>query len=294
MSENSLHGGIDAGGTTLKCGLADASGALVATHRVAVTTPEETLAAAAGWFIEHTGSGKLATFGIASFGPIDVDPRSASYGTITGSAKPGWSGTNLRAHFAETLGLPVNLDTDVNGALLAEMSHGAARGCASAAYVTVGTGIGAGLYANGDFLGRPSHPEFGHIALRRRPGDGDFESVCPFHDDCLEGLASVRAIRSRSGAPEDLPADHPVWDIAADYLAQAARSLTLSFRPERIILGGGLMLAPHLISRIHKAFDQQMGGYLEHAPSSELITTPGLCDNAGLIGAILLGQQDAQ
>lgn len=294
MSENALHGGIDAGGTTFKCGLADASGALVATHRVHVTTPEETLAAAADWFIEQTGPGSLKTFGIASFGPIDVDPRSASYGTITGSAKPGWSSTNLRTHFAETLSLPVTVDTDVNGALFAEMKQGAAEGCASAAYVTVGTGIGAGLFANGGFLGRPSHPEFGHIALRRHANDGDFKSVCPFHDDCLEGLASVRAIRARAGAPEDLPADHPVWDIAADYLAQAARALTLTFRPERIIFGGGLMLAPHLISRIRKSFDEQMGGYLEHATSSELITTPGLGDNAGLIGAILLGQQGAQ
>ena len=294
MSENALHGGIDAGGTTFKCGLVDASGALVAAHRVPVTTPEETLAAAARWFTEHSGPGTLATFGIASFGPIDIDPRSARYGTITGSAKPGWSGTNLRAHFAETLSLPVTVDTDVNGALLAEMKQGAAKGCASAAYVTVGTGIGAGLFANGGFLGRPSHPEFGHIALRRHPVDGDFESVCPFHDDCLEGLASVRASRARAGAPEELPADHPVWDIAADYLTQAVRALTLTFRPERIILGGGLMLAPHLIFRIRKSFDQQMSGYLEHAPSSELITTPGLGDDAGLIGAILLGQQGAQ
>lgn len=294
MSENALHGGIDAGGTTFKCGLADASGTLIASHRVPVTTPEETLAAAAGWFIEQIGPGRLNTFGIASFGPIDVDPRSASYGTITGSAKPGWSGINLRAHFADALGLPVTLDTDVNGALLAEMKQGTAQGCASSAYVTVGTGIGAGLFANGGFLGRPSHPEFGHIALRRHPGDGDFKSVCPFHDDCLEGLASVRAIRARAGAPEELSADHPVWDIAADYLAQAARALTLTFRPERIILGGGLMLAPHLIFRIRKSFDQQMGGYLEHAPPNELITTPGLGDNAGLIGAILLGQQGAQ
>jgi len=294
MSENMLHGGIDAGGTTFKCGLADASGALVASHRVPVTTPEETLAATADWFTAHIEPGTLTTFGIASFGPIDVDPRSASYGTITGSAKPGWSGTNLHAHFANTLGLPVTVDTDVNGALLAEMKQGAAKGCASTAYVTVGTGIGAGLFANGGFLGRPSHPEFGHIALRRHPGDENFESVCPFQDDCLEGLASVRAIRARAGPPEDLPADHPVWNIAADYLAQAARALTLTFRPERIILGGGLMLAVHLISRIREAFDQQMGGYLEDAPSAGLITTPGLGDEAGLIGAILLGQQGVQ
>lgn len=291
MSTETLHGGIDAGGTTFKCGLADTTGALIKTHRVPVTTPAETIAACSDWFMKAIGSATLKSFGIASFGPIDVDPHSASYGTITGSAKPGWSGTNLRASFSKALGLPITLDTDVNGALLAEMSKGAAKGCASAAYVTVGTGIGAGLFANGSFLGRPSHPEFGHIALRRSPGDEAFQSVCPFHPDCLEGLASARAIRARAGDPEALSPDHPVWAIAADYLAQAARTLTLTFRPERIILGGGLLLAPHLVGRVRKAFEAQMGGYLEHAPASELIVTPALGDNTGLIGAILLGQK---
>ncbi|RIJ23308.1 ROK family protein [Henriciella barbarensis] len=294
MSDNFLHGGIDAGGTTFKCGLADASGTLVDTQRILVTTPEETLAAAANWFAPHAHAGTLKTFGIASFGPIDVDPTSPAYGTITGSAKPGWADIPLRARFADALGLPVTVDTDVNGALLAEMKQGAAKGCASAAYVTVGTGIGAGLFANGGFLGRPAHPEFGHIALRRHPADHEFESVCRFHPDCLEGLASVRAIRARAGAPEDLSPDHPVWDMATDYLAQAARSLTLTFRPERIVIGGGLLLAPHLIARIRMSYDEQMRGYLEHAPSADLITTPGLGDDAGLIGAILLGVQGAQ
>ena len=290
MTAHKLHGGIDAGGTTFKCGLADRTGALIETRRIPVSTPDETISVCLDWVMAAAANATLKSFGIASFGPIDVDPQSESYGTITGSAKPDWSGTNLRARFSETLGLPVTVDTDVNGALLAEMRKGAAQGCASAAYVTVGTGIGAGLYANGGFLGRPSHPEFGHIALRRHRDDDTFESVCPFHPDCLEGLASARAIRARAGDPEALAPDHPVWDIAADYLAQAARALTLTFRPERIIFGGGLLLAPHLIARIRAAFDKQMGGYLEHAPSSRLIATPGLGDDAGLIGAILLGQ----
>lgn len=294
MTDGTRHGGIDAGGTTFKCGLADTDGTLVDTRRIPVTTPDETIAACLDWFTPHARSGALASFGIASFGPIDIDPASSAYGTIIGSAKSGWSGTNLHARFGDALGLPVAIDTDVNGALLAEMTRGAARDCTSAAYITIGTGIGAGIFANGGFLGRPSHPEFGHIALRRHPADHAFESVCPFHPDCLEGLASVRAVRARAGDPEHLSAEHPVWDIAADYLAQAARTLTLTLRPQRIVLGGGLMLAPHLIARVRAAYDQQMGDYLGSAPSGELITTPGLGDGAGLIGAILLGLQMAR
>lgn len=294
MTRRALHGGIDAGGTTFKCGMTDASGGIVHTCRFPVSTPEETLAACADWFAPHARSGALTTFGIASFGPLDVDPASPDFGAIVGSAKPGWSGTNIRNYFADALGLPVAIDTDVNGALLAEMTRGAAAGCSSAAYVTVGTGIGAGLFANGGFLGRPAHPEFGHIAIRRHPGDEGFESVCPFHPDCLEGLASVRAVRARAGSPEDLAADDRVWEIVADYLAQAARTLTLTMRPERIILGGGLMLAPHLIGKVRHAYDLQMGGYLETAPSTDLITTPGLGDDAGLHGAILLGLEAAR
>ena len=293
MTDGTRHGGIDAGGTTFKCGLANADGTLVETRRIPVTTPDETITACLDWFTPHARSGALQSFGIASFGPIDIDPASSAYGTIIGSAKQGWSGTNLHARFSDALGLPVAIDTDVNGALLAEMTSGAARDCTSAAYVTIGTGIGAGIFANGGFLGRPSHPEFGHIALRRHPADHAFESVCPFHPDCLEGLASVRAIRARAGDPENLSSEHPVWDIAADYLAQAARTLTLTLRPQRIVLGGGLMLAPHLIARARAAYDRQMGDYLGSAPSGELITTPGLGDDAGLIGAILLGQKPA-
>lgn len=289
-SQGPVLGGIDAGGTTFKCGVGDAAGKLVDKHRVAVTTPAETLAGCAEYFRAFSGGRALKALGIASFGPIDVDPTSPDYSTILDTPKPLWSGTNLKSFFASTMDLQAAVDTDVNGALLAEMTKGAAIGKDAAAYITIGTGIGAGIYVNGAFAGRPAHPEFGHIPLRRHTDDRVFDGVCPFHGDCLEGLASVTAIRERWGEPKDLPADHPGWTIIADYLAQACRVLTLTLRLETIILGGGLMLAPHLLGRVRTAYDAHMAGYLGGSaiPGAALIQTPGLGDDAGLIGALLL------
>lgn len=284
-----LHAGIDVGGTTFKCAVADGQGEIMARRRVPVTTPGETLAACASFFREAAPGG-LKSFGIASFGPVDVDPASPAYGTILNTPKPGWSQVDLASYFRDAFGLPIAVDTDVNGALLAEMRHGAAQGCGSAAYVTIGTGIGAGIFLNGDMAGRPLHPEFGHIPVRRHVRDEGFAGTCPFHGDCLEGMASVTAIRARFGPPEDLPEEDAAWEVIADYLAQACRVLSLSFRPERIVLGGGLMLAPHLLARVQAAYTVQMAGYLGNEEAGRLITTPGLGDDAGLTGAILLGQ----
>ncbi len=283
--------GIDAGGTTFKCGVTGAGGHLIATRRVPVTTPPETLQLCADFFADVRPAAPFATLGIASFGPLDVDPASPDYGTILETPKPGWAGTNLRSFFASALGVTPIIDTDVNGALLAEIRRGAAHGCTSAAYMTIGTGIGAGLMASGRMLARPSHPEFGHISVRRHPLDADFAGNCPFHGDCLEGMASASAIRARFGEPSALAPDAPAWDAIADYLAQACRTLTLTFRPQRIVLGGGLMLAPHLLGRVRAAYTQQIAGYLGRAADSSdaLITTPGLGDDAGLIGAVELG-----
>jgi len=288
-----VFGGIDAGGTTFKCGVADAEGVVLKKHRVRVTTPEETLSGCANFFLEERGTLDLQALGIASFGPIDIDPASPACGTILTTPKPGWAGTSLRAFFAGELGVAVTIDTDVNGALLAEMTRGAAKGAESAAYITVGTGIGGGIFVKGGFVGSPLHPEFGHIPVRRHADDAGFAGMCPFHGDCLEGVASVTAARARWGEPKDLPADHPGWRVIADYLAQGCRTLTLTMRLERIILGGGLMLAPHLLDLIRAAYDRQMAGYLgvQTIPGAELIHTPALGDDAGLIGALLLAMR---
>lgn len=285
--------GIDAGGTTFKCGVSDADGNLLNKHRVRVTSPEETLSACAEYFKSVVSEANLKALGIASFGPIDIDRTSKTYGTILATPKPHWAGTDLRAFFSDALSTETVVDTDVNGALLAEMTAGAARGAASAVYITIGTGIGAGIYLNGGFAGQPAHPEFGHIPMKRHPDDADFAGVCPFHGDCLEGLASVTAMRARWGEPKDLVPDHQGWVIAADYLAQACRVLTLTLRVERIILGGGLILAPHLLDMVRSAYDKQMANYLgeQSIAGRTLIERPALGDDAGLQGALLLASQ---
>ncbi len=284
--------GIDAGGTSFKLGIATADGTLLAHDRVATTTPEATITAVATLIKTMVAdqSGMLTGLGIAAFGPLDIDPGSKTYGSILKTTKPGWSDVDLRRRFATALGVDVAVDTDVNGALRAEMKWGAAQDTPSAAYITIGTGIGAGIYAGGDYLGRPSHPEFGHIRIQRHRDDLNFAGVCPFHGDCLEGLASANAIWERFGDPQAMAPDHPGWEIEAFYLAQACLSLTLLCRPEKIILGGGLMQAQHLLGLVHDHYSTLMNGYLELRDEAvqELIVRPGLKDQAGLMGGVAL------
>jgi fructokinase len=282
---------IDAGGTTFKCALIQEGQGIIAGIRVPTTQPTETLQGCAQFFKDQAALGrKPSVMGIASFGPIDVDPQSSNYGMILDGPKLGWAATNLKTYFEQELSLKVKVDTDVNGALLAEMRWGAAKGANSAAYVTVGTGIGGGLFANGELIGKPFHPEFGHIRLRRHEADKDFPGVCSYHGDCLEGLASATAITKRFGNPVDLPNGHIGWDIEAYYLAQACNTLSLMLRPDKIVLGGGLLLAPHLIGSVRKQYAGLMNNYLSQscAEIETLIVTPGLGDDAGLFGGACL------
>lgn len=284
---------IDAGGTTFKCALIQEGKGILSSLRVPTTHPDATLSACAGFFQEQAAKGVKATaMGIASFGPINVDEKSPTYGTILDGPKGRWAGTNLKTYFEKALGIPVAIDTDVNGALLAEMKWGAARGVQSACYVTIGTGIGAGIYANGGLIGKPSHPEFGHVRVRRHSADADFKGVCTFHGDCLEGLASATALTKRFGNPVDLAEDHIGWKIEAYYLAQACTALALSFRPDRIVLGGGLMLAPHLLGKVRAQYALLINGYLGQSAADidALIVTPGLGDDAGLFGGACLAR----
>lgn len=289
----SLYAGIDAGGTGFKCGLADAQGHILARDTINVGAPDATLNACIGFFRQALAAqdSDLAGFGIACFGPLSRDRQAADYGTIGTTPKPGWQGVNMREVFADAFGLAVAIDTDVNGALLAEMTDGAGQGCDSAAYVTVGTGIGAALFANGGLLAQPGHSEFGHIRVARHARD-DFAGVCPFHGDCLEGLASAPALQARFGPPEMLPAAHIGWEMVADYLAQAALGLHLSFRSSKIIFGGGLMQATGLLDKLRTRFDSLLNGYAG-APdglSSELIVAPGWGADAGLRGGLWLAR----
>ncbi|MBL4853541.1 MAG: ROK family protein [Robiginitomaculum sp.] len=287
-----VYGGIDAGGTSFKCVLADESRNIIAQTDVPTTTPQYTLAQCIEFFKSAVTTSTIEALGIASFGPLDIDPNSGAYGTYLPGPKSGWAGVNLYSAFKDALGIPVAIDTDVNGALLAELAWGNAKGYTSAAYVTIGTGIGAGILCAGQLVGKPAHPEFGHIRVERHPDDLDFKGVCSVHGACLEGLASGPSLHARFGDPEKLARDHKAWDMLAFYLAQACVSLALSFRPQAIILGGGVLQTKHVLPKIKRQYANQINAYLGQTEDDidRLIIPPKLGRNAGIWGGIYLAQ----
>lgn len=283
-------GAIDGGGTTFKCGIVTRDGQLMANRHLDANDPAKVLPACADFFREQAALGRpAATIGLACFGPLDIDPSSETYGCVMLTPKRNWSMVDLLGQLSRLTKLPIRFDTDVNGALLGERKWGAARGTQTATYVTVGTGIGAGLFASGNVIGRPTHPEFGHIPVERHPEDS-YPGCCSFHGACLEGMASATAIAGRFGPTESMSPAHPGWNMAAFYLAQACQSLYLTLRPEKIILGGGLMLADGLIARVRTAFTARLNHYtgMSAEDAEHLIVLPELGENAGLLGAACL------
>lgn len=289
MPDTTLIAAIDAGGTSFKCALVRLDGAIVKAWSVPTTAPDETIAACAASFEEALQplDARPAALGIASFGPVEIDPTSPDYGTITGTAKPGWSDTALGPRLAAALECAFALDTDVNAALAAELRWGAGQGMSSAAYMTVGTGIGVGVSLNGEQVGRPTHPEFGHIRVARHPQDLAFAGTCALHGDCLEGLASGTALLARWGDPRELTTDHLAWRIEAFYLAQACLNLYLATRLDRIIIGGGVMNASHLLASVQTAFDDLIADYLP-VSGAQIICAPDLGAHAGVLGGAVL------
>jgi len=287
-----VFAGIDAGGTSFKCILADDNRNVIKQISVPTSVPQDTLEQCIEFFRSAGGEYKIIALGIASFGPLDIDPRSKNYGTYLPGPKSGWAGVNLHDIFKTALRIPVVIDTDVNGALLAECAWGHAKNHTTAAYITIGTGIGAGILCAGQLAAKPYHPEFGHIRVERHPADKDFKGVCNIHGACLEGLASGPSLRARFGDPQHLPKDHEAWDILAFYLAQACVSLVLSFRVQAIILGGGVMQTQHVLPKIKQHYFDQMNGYLGQSMDDidKLILRPKLANQAGMWGGIYLAQ----
>jgi fructokinase len=285
-----LYGCIEAGGTKFVAGIVSAPDAVVATARFDTTSPEATISATLDWLKQH---GPLTAIGIASFGPVELDRAAPNWGHITATTKPGWSHTDFAARVQREFGVPVGFDTDVNGAGLAEARWGAALGQRVSVFVTVGTGIGGGAIVEGKPLAGLSHAEMGHLRLPRHPGDADFAGVCPFHGDCLEGLASGPAILARWGASlSDLAPDHPGKAIIAWYLAQFAVTLQAVMEPGRIMLGGGVMATPGLIDLVRAEAARLGGGYFR-GKAEAVIVAPGLGDRAGLLGALALAMDAA-
>lgn len=278
------YGLIEAGGTKFVLGVADGDGRIADTLRVPTTTPAETLGAATAWFRQQ--GGLFDAIGIASFGPLDLNRLSHTWGHITRTPKPHWAGTDLAGTFARAFACPVGLETDVNGAALAEARWGAGQGHGSLLYLTVGTGVGGGFVADGRLLAGLSHPEMGHIRMPRHAEDLGFGGICPYHGDCLEGLASGPAIIARWGASlSELGADHPGRRIIAWYLAQAMVTFQAVLEPARIVLGGGVTGTPGLLDMVRAEAERSAAGYFA-ANMGEAIVAPGLGERSGLLGAL--------
>ena len=285
-------GTLEAGGTKMVLSVGNERNELLEQISIPTEAPEKTIPAMAAWFDEK----EILALGIGSFGPVDLRTDSPTYGYITSTPKPGWRNQPLLPALRDALGIPALIDTDVNAAALAEWQLGAARGLNSCMYVTVGTGIGAGLVIEGRLVHGLVHPELGHMLLRQESNDPAPDGFCPYHKGCLEGLASGPAIEKRWGTKaQNLPESHEAWKLEADYLAQMCMNAICAFSPEKIILGGGVMQQKHLFPLIHEKTLALLNDYVQATAILEHIETyivePGLGTKSGATGALLLARQ---
>ncbi|MBE5843357.1 MAG: ROK family protein [Butyrivibrio sp.] len=282
-----LYGALEAGGTKMVCAIGDENGKILDRVKFPTETPETTMPQIFDYFRDKG----LAAIGIACFGPIDLHKDSPTYGSITSTPKKGWSGYNIVRETEKELGLPVGFDTDVNGSMLGEATWGCAKGVSDAIYLTIGTGVGGGVISNGKLLHGMLHPEVGHIRLPRVEGDPG-KSVCPFHDNCFEGLAAGPSLKERWGVSADQLADKAeVWEIESEYIANALMSYALILSPQKIILGGGVMHQEQLFPLVRKKFSELVNGYIvtdEMKNLDDYIVPPSLNDDQGIMGAIKL------
>jgi len=291
-----IFGGVEAGGTKFVCAVGTGPDDLRDEIRIPTTTPEETITQAIQFFKTTQRRQPLTALGVAAFGPVDLNPQSATCGTITHTPKPGWSHTDLAGAFQSALNLRVGFDTDVNGAALAEHLWGAARDVDTFIYLTIGTGVGGGGMLAGQLMHGLVHPEMGHIFLPRDRQNDPVPGICPFHGDCLEGLATGPALAAKWGRKaEELPPDHPAWPLEAHYLGMALANFILTLSPRRIILGGGVMQQRHLFPMVRERVAALLNGYVR-APEilegiGDYIVPPALGQRAGVLGAIALARR---
>lgn len=292
MNKARFYGGIEAGGSKFVCAVGSKPGNIRDIKSIPTTSPQETLAKVIEFFVPYM---PLKAIGAASFGPLDLDKNSPSFGSITTTPKAGWANTNLKRILEDELKIPVFIDTDVNGAAIGESRWGAAKGLSTFIYLTVGTGIGGGAIINGRPAHGLSHPEMGHIMVPHDKQLDPFPGVCPYHGDCLEGLASATAVAKRWGVPPDaLPQTHEAWILETDYMAHGVANFILTLSPQKVIMGGGIMKAAGLLEGVRDKVNLLLNGYvnlpliLEHIDN--YIVAPGLGDMAGVLGAIALAE----
>jgi len=286
---NERYGGVETGGSWCVCALGAGPGQIEAIEQFPTAEPRETVAGIVDFFARH---GRPRALGVAGFGPIELDPAAASWGTLGATPKPGWAGWPLGPALRDALGVPVVVETDVGAAALAERRWGAGRGCDSLCYLTVGTGIGAGLLHGGAPAHGLMHPEVGHIRVPHDRGRDPFGGACPFHGDCWEGLAAGPAIAARWGMAADLlPDDHPAWELEAEYVALGILAIVLIASPQRVIAGGGVIGRAGLLERVRVRLPELLAGYPPGpriAADSGYVVAPALGDDAGVLGAIAL------
>lgn len=285
-------GALEAGGTKMVLAVYEEDGTELERLTLPTETPEMTMPPMIAFFRRHG----IDALGVGSFGPLDLNPASPTYGFITSTPKLAWKNYPLLKNLLDGRSIPAGIDTDVNAAIIAEAELGAARGCQNAVYVTIGTGIGGGVYANGQTVHGLLHPEVGHTLLRPHPLDPNPRGVCPYHESCLEGLAAGPAIGARVGGDaKNLPDDHPTFEIEAFYLAQMCVNLITTLSPERIILGGGVMQRSRLFAQVREQTVRLLNGYIQ-APAitehiDEYIVAPQLFPVSGLVGSYLIGKK---
>jgi fructokinase len=285
-----ILGAIEAGGTKFVCGIGNENGDIIEKISFPTTTPEETLKLVTDYFKDK----QIEALGVGSFGPIDLNTESSTYGFITSTPKKHWKNVNLLGELKKHIDVPMAFDTDVNAAALGEIEWGAAKGLDSCIYMTVGTGIGVGAVTEGKLIHGMLHPEMGHILVKRHEDD-TYKGNCPFHGDCLEGMASGPAIENRWGQKGVVLSANPqVWELEAYYLAQALVNYILVLSPKKLILGGGVMQQKQLFPIIIENVVNLLNGYIQHENLlvciDDYIVPPELGDNAGLCGALALAK----
>lgn len=295
MATRNLLGGMEGGGTKFVCAVGFGPDDILEEIRFPTTSPDETLGRAQAFFEKHRR--RLAAIGLAPFGPLDLNPASSSFGSITATPKPGWAGTDVLGFFRTQFDLPLAFDLDVNAAAFGEYAwapHN--RGLDSLVYYTIGTGIGAGIIVGGQIVHGLTHPEAGHVRLPHDRGRDPFPGSCPFHEDCFEGLANGPALGARWGQPADsLPDEHPAWELEAEYIAHAVANTILMLSPQRIVLGGGVMKRLHLFPLIRKRVGEILNGYVASpviaGGMQAYIVPPALGGRSGVLGAMALGRR---
>lgn len=289
MGSLKLLGAIEAGGTKFVCAVGDDSLSVIERVSIPTTVPSETMPKVIEFFKKHD----IASIGIGSFGPIDINKESDTYGFITSTPKTAWKNYDFVGTIKKVFDVPVAFTTDVNTSLYGEFKKGIAKDVNSAVYYTIGTGIGGGAMVGGKFVQGLSHPEMGHMSVKIHEDDHDFAGNCPFHATCLEGLASGPAIEKRAGvSAKDIKEDSNDWNIVAYYIAQAALNTALMLSPEKIIFGGGVMHQTHLLQKVHAQFEALNNNYIALPPAEKYIVKPSLNDDQGIIGCLALAQNE--